>query len=160
MCNFVFNRMTILLIINYELNFSMEWSFTMKKARTFLMAAVPAISLFILLTIFYTACGGSLFGASGESPLKNNAGIADAVKVQETFRKVFEINKHRVVYISTEQTVKLQQNPFFNDPFFREFFGNPRSGPDFHGRRGECRRPARSGPHGRFTEPHSDRRIH
>ena len=48
--------------------------------------------------------------------------------MQDAFRKIFEINKHRVVYISTEQTVKMPRNPFFDDPFFREFFGNPQPG--------------------------------
>lgn len=100
----------------------------MKKVRTSLAVAVPTVSLFILITLFCTDHSGGLFGASGESPLKKDDAVANAVKVQDSFRKIFEINKHRVVYISTEQVVKLQQNPFFNDPFFREFFGNPRSG--------------------------------
>ncbi|MBP6993526.1 MAG: trypsin-like peptidase domain-containing protein [Spirochaetes bacterium] len=37
-----------------------------------------------------------------------------------------EINKQQVVYISTEQTVRMQRNPFMDDPLFREFFGAPR----------------------------------
>jgi serine protease Do len=100
----------------------------MNRARLLLVVAVPTITAFILLTLFCTDRSGRLFGASGESPLKSGDIVADAVKVQNAFSKIFEINKHRVVYISTEQTVKMQQNPFFNDPFFREFFGNPRSG--------------------------------
>jgi serine protease Do len=54
--------------------------------------------------------------------------VGDAAKVQESFRRVFELNRNRVVYISTEQTVKMPRNPFFNDPFFREFFGRPAPG--------------------------------
>ena len=64
-----------------------------------------------------------LLGSSGQSPLRKNDIVADATKIQEAFKKVYEINKDSVVFISTEQTVKLPQNPFFNDPFFRDFFG-------------------------------------
>ncbi len=64
------------------------------------------------------------FGLSGKSPLREEESVADAVKVQDIFKKVYEINKNSVVYISTEQTIKMQQNPFFNDPFFKDFFGS------------------------------------
>ncbi|MBP7737978.1 MAG: trypsin-like peptidase domain-containing protein [Spirochaetes bacterium] len=98
----------------------------MRNKKIF-MAAIPALSMALLLSLFCMGRGGKLFGAPGESPLKSGNTVADAVKVQDAFRKIFEINKHRVVYISTEQTVKMPQNPFMNDPFFREFFGAPRS---------------------------------
>ncbi len=100
----------------------------MRNKKLLLSAGIPALSVFILFSLFCMDHGGKLFGASGESPLKSGSTVTDAVKVQDAFRKIFEINKHKVVYISTEQTVKIQQNPFYNDPFFREFFGNPRSG--------------------------------
>ncbi|HPV42218.1 MAG TPA: trypsin-like peptidase domain-containing protein [Spirochaetota bacterium] len=99
----------------------------MRNKKMF-MAAIPVLSAALLLSLFCMGRGGKLFGASGDSPLKSGAVVTDAVKVQDAFRKVFELNKHKVVYISTEQTVKMQQNPFFNDPFFREFFGNPGQG--------------------------------
>jgi len=99
----------------------------MRNKKLF-MAAIPVLSAVILLSLFCMGRGGNLFGASGDSPLKTGSAVTEAVKVQDAFRKVFELNRHKVVYISTEQTVKMQQNPFLNDPFFREFFGNPRSG--------------------------------
>ncbi|HON77833.1 MAG TPA: trypsin-like peptidase domain-containing protein, partial [Spirochaetota bacterium] len=46
-----------------------------------------------------------------------------AWEIQKTFRKINELYHERVVSISTEQTVKLPQHPFFDDPFFNEFFG-------------------------------------
>ena len=64
-----------------------------------------------------------LFGSLGQSPLRKGDLVADATKIQEAFKRVYEINKDSVVFISTEQTVKMPQNPFFNDPFFRDFFG-------------------------------------
>jgi serine protease Do len=101
-----------------------------KKQYKIILLATPIMAVFILLSLFQPdSCSSTsgLFGASGGSPLKTGDKVADAVKVQDAFRKIFEINQHRVVYISTEQTVRLQPNPFFDDPFFREFFGDPRS---------------------------------
>ncbi|OHD68250.1 MAG: hypothetical protein A2W19_16755 [Spirochaetes bacterium RBG_16_49_21] len=102
----------------------------MKKTRTLFLMAVPTLSVYLLLSLFHQAScagggnGGGLFGAPGESPLRGGGAIADAAKVQDAFQKVFDLNNHRVVYISTEQTVKLPPNPFFNDPFFKQFFGD------------------------------------
>ena len=102
----------------------------MKKSRIAVIAILPLLSVFVMVSLLQpTSCsggGGRLLGASGESPLKGAEQVGDAVKVQNSFRKVFEINKHRVVYISTEQTVRMQRNPFMDDPLFREFFGAPR----------------------------------
>jgi serine protease Do len=104
----------------------------MKNIRTVLFTAVPTLLLFFLLSLFDNviepAGHGSLLAAAGNSPLRGGDQVAAALKVQDTFRKVFDINQHRVVYISTEQTVKLPPNPLFDDPMFREFFGAPRSG--------------------------------
>ncbi len=98
------------------------------RNKKWFMAAIPALAGVMLLTLFCMDRGGKLFGASGESPLKSGGAVAEAVRVQDAFRKVFDLNKNKVVYISTEQTVKIRQNPFLNDPFFREFFGNPGQG--------------------------------
>ncbi|MBN2078788.1 MAG: trypsin-like peptidase domain-containing protein [Spirochaetes bacterium] len=103
----------------------------MKTRRVFFSLAVPVVAAFISLSLIpHASCtknGGDLFGSQEKSPL-HDATTGDAARVQESFRKVFELNRNRVVYISTEQTVKMPRNPFFNDPFFREFFGMPNSG--------------------------------
>jgi serine protease Do len=68
----------------------------------------------------------SLFGDIGQSPLRKDAESARAVEIQDTFRKIFNLYKDRVVFITTEQTVRIQPHPFFDDPFMREFFGRQR----------------------------------
>ncbi len=97
------------------------------KKRMLLFSALPVVMLIMAISLFCAGGSGRLFGASGDSPLKGDK-IADAVRVQDSFRKIYELNKNRVVYISTEQTVKIPRNPFFDDPMFREFFGNPHHG--------------------------------
>jgi serine protease Do len=98
----------------------------MKSRKKIYLAAAMFCSLAVLS--FILAAGvfckdKDLFGSSKQSPLRNDGLVTDATKIQEAFKRVYEINKNSVVFISTEQTVKMPQNPFFNDPFFRDFFG-------------------------------------
>jgi serine protease Do len=92
------------------------------------------------LFIYQFSCSkneSTLFGDMEQSPIKKSAEIAKAWEIQKAFRDIYELYKDRVVFISTEQTVKLPPNPFFNDPFFREFFGVPdRQGPRVQKRTG------------------------
>jgi serine protease Do len=84
------------------------------------------IFCFVFLSLYNFSCSHNevpLLGETKDSPLKNKS--SKAQEVQDTFREIYELYKDRVVFISTEQTVKVQQNPFFDDPFFREFFGGP-----------------------------------
>ena len=67
----------------------------------------------------------SVFGNNSSSPLKGDQETARAIEIQDTFRKIYELYKDRVVFITTEQVVELPPNPFFDDPFFRQFFGIP-----------------------------------
>jgi hypothetical protein len=65
----------------------------------------------------------SVFGNNSSSPLKGDQETARAIEIQDTFRKIYELYKDRVVFITTEQVVELPPNPFFDDPFFRQFLG-------------------------------------
>jgi Do/DeqQ family serine protease len=85
------------------------------------MAAGALIMLFVT-GVFCKSGVSGVFGNINQSPLRSDRVTADMVKTQEAFRKVFELNRDSVVYISTEQTVKRQRHPFFDDPFFRDFF--------------------------------------
>ncbi len=81
---------------------------------------------FIFLSLNNFSCSHNempLLGDTKDSPLKNKSSRAS--EVQDRFREIYELYKERVVFISTEQTVKVQPNPFFDDPFFREFFRSP-----------------------------------
>lgn len=99
----------------------------MKRKKVILSGVIVLLSLTLLSMVLVTGVfckDKETFGLSGNSPLREGSSVADAVKVQEVFKKVYDINKNSVVFISTEQTVKMPQNPFLNDPFFNDFFGS------------------------------------
>ena len=50
--------------------------------------------------------------------------ITQLEKLNEAYERVAKAVTPSVVYISTTQVMKVQQSPFFSDPFFRHFFGN------------------------------------
>jgi len=97
------------------------------KQKRFLLISVTTLFSLSLVSAFLVSgvlCKSKdTFGLQEKSPLRSDGSVLDSVKTQEAFKKVYELNKNSVVFISTEQTVKLPQNPFFNDPFFRDFFG-------------------------------------
>ncbi len=68
-----------------------------------------------------------VFGNSNSSPLKGSEKTVKAEEIQNTFREIFTLYKDSVVFITTEQLVRVPSHPYINDPFFREFFGR-RSG--------------------------------
>ena len=65
----------------------------------------------------------SLFGNTGESPLRSELKDSKAYEIQDAFRKIFELYKDSVVFITTEQVVRVRTRPFFDDPLMQEFFG-------------------------------------
>jgi len=75
-----------------------------------------------------------LFGNLDKSPLAEQDETARACEIQDTFRKIFDLYKDRVVFITTEQIVRVRPHPFFDDPFMREFFG--RTQPQYQKRQG------------------------
>lgn len=64
-----------------------------------------------------------LFGNTEESPLKRELKDSKAYEIQDAFRKIYELYKDSIVFITTEQFVRVRSNPFFDDPFMRNFFG-------------------------------------
>lgn len=91
---------------------------------------LPAAGLVILFLVYHFACSrpgtsfSSIFGDAGESPLKESAKKTGAYELQESFRKIYDQYKDRVVFVTTEQLVRVQPFPFYDDPFLREFFGS------------------------------------
>lgn len=98
----------------------------MKSTKRTLILLIPALAIVIAAGINHFSCSrnssGILFGNSGESPLKSEAESTKAFEIQNIFRKIFSQYKNSVVFITTEQIVKIR-NPFFDDPVMREFFG-------------------------------------
>lgn len=75
--------------------------------------------------------------ASRESPLKKQNQNSPVYELQKTYQKIYELYKNSVVFISTEKTVKARYNdPFMDDPFFREFFGKRPNAPDYQKQKG------------------------
>ncbi len=98
---------------------------------------LPLALIAVVFVTYQFSClnsSDSLFGDIGQSPLRKESASATAVEIQDTFRKIFNLYKDRVVFITTEQTVRVQRHPFFDDPFMREFFGQGR--PQYEKRRG------------------------
>ncbi|HNR88118.1 MAG TPA: trypsin-like peptidase domain-containing protein [Spirochaetota bacterium] len=94
------------------------------SAPAIAIAVIVAIACVVVLSASRLTGAGGGFGADGKSPISSSS--SRAWDMQKTFREIYDLNNDRVVFISTEQTVQMPQNPFFNDPFFRDFFGMPR----------------------------------
>ncbi len=98
----------------------------MKSSFKKLFIIIPVILIVTAAGINHFSCSKDnqyvLFGNSGESPIKSEVESTKAFEIQNVFRKIFTLNKDSVVFITTEQTVKIK-NPFFQDPAMREFFG-------------------------------------
>ena len=58
-----------------------------------------------------------LWSNSSDSPLKDDPDVNKAIEVQQAFRKIHKLYKDRVVFISTEQKIRL--------PEYYSFFGMP-----------------------------------
>jgi len=111
-----------------------------KMMKEKLKLIVPLAVLTVMFALYQFSCfksgDSTLFGDIGQSPLRKEAESAQAVEIQDTFRKIFNLYKERVVFITTEQVVRVQPNPFFDDPFMREFFGGGANRPRTERRRG------------------------
>ncbi len=89
------------------------------------------ISLTFLITAIFLSCFIISIAAIGSSALASESRLSqdsiDALdKLGQATAEVVEIVRPAVVNISTMRTIKVQRglNPFFDDPFFRRFFGD------------------------------------
>jgi serine protease Do len=93
-----------------------------------LVSLAAALVIGGALAWMISSSGHTVFGAGSPVTLRI-AGNAPAgpVNFNEGFAAVVEPLLPAVVNISTSKVVKNQksENPFFQDPFFRQFFGNP-----------------------------------
>jgi len=100
----------------------------LEKNRKKIILAAPVVMAAALLVLNYFSCSrddsSSLFGNMQQSALKSSSDSSKALEIQDAFRKIYDMYKDTVVFITTEQTVRVQPHPFFDDPFLREFFGS------------------------------------
>ena len=89
---------------------------------------LPIILLGIMVTQSSCYQQSVVLGETADSPIKGSAENLKAWEIQKVFRKINDLYNDRVVFISTEQTVKVRPHPFFDDPFFNQFFGGPFGG--------------------------------
>jgi len=95
----------------------------MKRFRTrFVIAGIVAVGILAVTFAIKGRGAEGAFGSANPSPIAKNDEVMQAWNVQKAFRSIHELYDERVVYITTEQTVKVQSNPFMDDPF--QMFGN------------------------------------
>ncbi len=96
------------------------------RSRIYLSIVIFLMAAGIFTNQFYCSRFDSsnteLFGNIDQSPLKGKEETVKAEEIQKTFRRIFDLYRDSVVFITTEQFVRIQ-NPYLNDPFLREFFG-------------------------------------
>ncbi len=95
------------------------------KKQAYTIAVILLASLFFFSNQFYCQKQSftGVFGNSNSSPLKSSGKTVKAEEIQNTFREIFKLYRESVVFITTEQLVRVPSNPYFSDPFLREFFG-------------------------------------
>ena len=86
----------------------------------------------LVIFVFGMAAGGLFIGMKcggedswqnpihAQSPLKDKNKGTPVYQLQKAFHDVYELYKDSVVFISTEKTVQVDRNPFFDHPFFRD----------------------------------------
>ena len=90
------------------------------------ISMVAALAMGWLLARWGHSSTNRLFGASNPSTWVSVNATTNPANLKEGFSSVVEPLLPMVVNISTSKTVKVPayQSPFFEDPFFRQFFGD------------------------------------
>jgi len=84
------------------------------------------IKSWLVAGIFFAIGLGGWSSTSGGEPAISRDSVDILIKIDRATAEVVEAVRPAVVNISTTRTVKVQENlsPFFEDPFFRKFFGD------------------------------------
>jgi len=107
-----------------------------KSTEVLLMRQIKftALTVTFLTAVFLSSAlladNSFLKDAYSPSPLKKENENSVVHQLQDTYHKIYRQYNDSVVFISTEKTVKARyNNPFSNDPFFRQFFGRQKKAP-------------------------------
>lgn len=96
----------------------------MEKKRLLYGGIVAGFAL-VIAVVF--ACRGAqgAFGSSDSNPIVKMDETSHLLDTQKVLRAIHDTYDGRVVFITTEQMVKIPDNPFMNDEFFGQFFNSP-----------------------------------
>ena len=59
-----------------------------------------------------------------EAPLKSEFANPEAHKIQSVFRRIYKAYGNKVVFVSTEKSIRYSQHPFLQDRLLEKFFGH------------------------------------
>ena len=57
------------------------------------------------------------------APLKSESSGTEVYKIQSVFRKIYKTYRNKVVFVSTEKSIRYNRHPFAKDHLFEKFFG-------------------------------------
>jgi Do/DeqQ family serine protease len=99
----------------------------MKKKRLLYGGAIAVFA--IAITVVF-ACRGvqGAFGNGDSNPIAKMDETSRLLDTQKVLRAIHDTYDERVVFITTEQMVKIPNNPFMDDDFFGQFFNAPNQG--------------------------------
>ena len=101
------------------------------------MILISSIIISIIILSLTASNSKFLDDTMRKSPIKNNNSNSSVYELQNRFHKIYNQYKDSIVFISTEKTVKLRyNNPFMEDPFFKQFFGPRKNIPKTRKRKG------------------------
>jgi serine protease Do len=86
------------------------------------LGVLAFIGVVVVVGLLLGGSGHGLVLAEGPGLQGNDIDLLE--RVNRAYAKIAETVTPSIVNIQTTQVVKVQQSPFFSDPFFRQFFGN------------------------------------
>ena len=99
-----------------------------KDFKNIKVRVLPLTMLFIFLLIScqkISLARTDMFGNNEASPLKRKFETSYVAELQNAFGQIYELYKSSMVFITTEQMVRVH-HPFFNDPWMMEYYGYSR----------------------------------
>ncbi len=89
-----------------------------------LSLTLVGILCLVLSTMVYLGHRSAPPFALAQDPPLNGPDIEVLERQNRAYERIAQVVTPAVVNIRTTQVIKVQQSPFFNDPFFRQFFGD------------------------------------
>lgn len=89
-----------------------------------LSLTLVGISCLVLASVMYLGHRSYSNVVLADGQALDGPGINQLEQMNQAYEQIVKAVSPTVVNISTTQVVKVQQSPFFSDPFWRRFFGN------------------------------------